>query len=53
MDLHIEKIFPDDVLWSEMIEKLSHFYRTTLGVEVLARLYSMYASIVVCMYVII
>ena len=41
VDFHRERILPDDELWSEMSRKLSHFYMTTLGVEILARLYSM------------
>ena len=41
VDFHRERILPDDELWSEMKEKLSHFYMTTLGVEILQRLYSM------------
>ena len=41
MDLHRERILPDDELWSEMNGKLSHFYMTTLGIEILARLHDM------------
>ena len=41
VDFHRERILPDDELWSEMNSKLSHFYMTTLGVEILTRLYSM------------
>ena len=41
MDLHRERILPDDELWSEMNRKLSHFYMTTLGIEILARLHDM------------
>jgi len=41
VDFHRERILPDNELWSEMNQKLSHFYMTTLGVEILTRLYSM------------
>ena len=41
VDFHRERILPDDELWSEMKEKLSHFYMTTLGVKILQRLHSM------------
>ena len=41
VDLHTERIVPDNDLWSEMKEKLTHFYMTTLGIEILSRLYSM------------
>ena len=42
IDFHREQILPDDELWSKMNQKLSHFYMTTLGVEILTRLYSMW-----------
>jgi len=29
VNFHRERILPDDELWSEMNEKLSHFYMTT------------------------
>ena len=41
VDLHRERILPDEELWSEMNEKLSHFYMMTLGIEILARLHNM------------
>jgi len=40
VDFHRARILPDDELRSEM-KKNSHFYMTTLGVEILQRLYSM------------
>ena len=41
VEIHIERIFLDDNLWKEMVTKLSHFYYTTLGVEILDRLCNM------------
>ena len=46
LEIHIERIFPDGRLWEEMVEKLAHFYYTTLGVEILDRLYKMKCHIV-------
>ena len=41
LEIHIERIFPDNELWEDMAAKLAHFYYTTLGIEILDRLYSM------------
>ena len=41
VDIHIERIQLDVHLWTEMKDKLSHFYYTTLGAEVLDRLCNM------------
>ena len=41
VDIHIERIKLDVDLWTEMKDKLSHFYYTTLGVEILVRLCNM------------
>ena len=41
VDIHIERVKFDVELWTEMKDKLSHFYFTTLGVEALDRLCNM------------
>jgi len=38
LEIHVERIFPDNELWTETVGKLAHFYYTTLGVEILDRL---------------
>ena len=39
--IHIEQIQLDVHLWTEMKDKISYFYYTTLGAEVLDRLCNM------------
>ena len=41
IDMHIERISLDDVLWDDMKSKLAHFYYTGLGLEILERLCNM------------
>ena len=41
VDIHIERIMFDVELWTDMKDKLSHFYFSTLGVEALDRLCNM------------
>ena len=41
LEIHVERIFPDNELWEQMVAILAHFYYTTLGVEILERLCNM------------
>lgn len=41
VDIHIERIFIDPVLWKEMTDKLNHYYHTELGPEIVHRMLDM------------
>ena len=41
LEIHVERIFLDNELWTEMVGKLNHFYYTSLGIEILDRLCNM------------
>ena len=41
VDIHIERVLLDAALWTEMKERLAHFYYTCLGVQALDRLCNM------------
>ena len=41
IDVHIERISLDAVLWDDMKSKLAHFYYTCLGLKILERLCNM------------
>ena len=39
-DIHIERVYPNERLWSECVEKSSHFFKFCILPEVLGRWYS-------------
>ena len=35
VDMHVERIYLDSELWEDIVKKLTHFYNTCLGLEIL------------------